>query len=66
MLRKALTIYALYVCGCILFELVERHVYKVVPLNEVHSAAEGGVRDERLKAMTESPAYLIYFSVRSW
>ena len=60
MLRKALTIYALYVCGCILFELAERRAYRVVPLNEVHSAAEGSVREQRLKSMMESTAYVIY------
>jgi len=47
MLRNALTIDALYVCGCILFELGERRTY------EVHSASEGSLREQRLTSMME-------------
>ena len=67
MIRKALTIYALYVCGCILFELTERHVFQVTPLNEVRAIADAKtrqateeVRAKRVEAMMESPAYLVY------
>jgi hypothetical protein len=67
MLRKALTIYAMYVCGCILFEIAERHSFAVAPLNEVRSIADAKargtaeeIRAKQLDAMMESWPYIVY------